>query len=375
MGERKRLQYVDAIKGIAVIWIVFYHLLTLTPFKADIINPLMELFLILFFFFSGYFYRNQGPNTWERIWKRTKSCLIPFFVYSLIFWAIGTIYLVITNQAPFIETLGCLRNFYGGLIWNRDIQNLFQWDYYHLGKRYPFLADFWFLLALFFSSTIFFLLAKFVFKKIPLSLISILVLFALTGICVGFKFSLPYNLHMVPFWTAFMVLGAFIGKHKLIELPALKRAPKYIIGGVLFAIGVVIALLKTASLNLYRGSFGGDHEVISMLLCLAATIPFIMGIGMLLHQGEQDGLRLNEIGWVGSHSLIFYLFHMFYAWLISIIFNFSLFAVDAWWLGLILALSAILICIIHGLIQDLILKKITDHKKKKEALKESKSQV
>ena len=34
-----------------------------------------------------------------------------------------------------------------------------QWDYYSLGKRYLFLADFWFLIALFLSSVLFFPIA------------------------------------------------------------------------------------------------------------------------------------------------------------------------------------------------------------------------
>ena len=370
MEKGKRLQYIDAIRGLAVLWIVFYHLLSVGVFKSYVLNPLMELFLVLFFFLSGYFYRPNKGKVGDNIWKRTKSVLIPFFKYSLIFWGIGTIYLLATNQAPFVETLGCLRNFFTGCIWNRDIQNWFHWDYYHLGKRYLFLADFWFLIAMFFSSIIFFLIIDKILKKTPVTIATSVILFALTGICVGFHFTLPYNLHMIPYWLAFMVLGAFVGNHKLIELPGMKRAPKYMISVFLLVLGVAIAINKTPSLNQYRGTFGGDNEVISMLLCIGAAIPFMLGIGMLFHQLEQDGLRMKEIGWVGSHSLIFYLFHMFYAWVISIIFGFSLLTIKEWWLALVVTLSSILICIIHCLLKDYIVKKITEHKKQKAELKQ-----
>ena len=370
MGKEGRLQYVDAIKGIAILWIVFYHLIAACAFKTYVLNPLMELFLVLFFFFSGYFYNPDKGSIWQNIWKRSKSVLVPFFVYSLIFWAVGTIYLIATGQAPFVETLGCLRNFYAGCIWNRDIQNWANLDYYHLGKRYLFLADFWFLLALFFSSIIFFLLAKFVLKKVPFSIISILALFALTGVCVGFKFTLPYNLHMVPYWTAFMLLGALAGSRKLIELPMLKRVPKYVIGIAAMAVGVLVATLaKEPTLNQFRGTFAGENQVISMLLCIAAAIPFVWGIGMLFHQLEQDGLRLKEIGWLGSHSLVFYLFHMFYAWLIGIIFRFDVLKMELW-LSVVIAFSAIAICILHCLLQDLIKNKMARRKQKKAVPKE-----
>lgn len=371
MAKEGRLQYVDAIKGIAILWIVFYHLIAACAFKTYVLNPLMELFLVLFFFFSGYFYNPDKGSIGQNIWKRSKSILIPFVVYSLIFWAVGTIYLTATGQAPFIETLGCLRNFYAGCIWNRDIQNWAHLDYYHLGKRYLFLADFWFLLALFFSSIIFFLLAKFALKKVPFAILSILVLFALTGVCAGFRFTLPYNLHMTPYWTAFMLLGALVGNRKLIELPSLKRAPKYVIGIVALALGIVVAIFaKNAALNQFRGTFDGENQLVSMLLCIAAAVPFVWGIGILFHQLEQDGLRLTEIGWVGSRSLIFYLFHMFYAWLISIIFRFDLLKMELW-LSVVIAFSVIAICILHCLLQDAIKNKISEQKQKKAALKET----
>lgn len=334
-------------------------------FKSFVLNPLMEIFLVFFFFVSGYFYRPNKTSIWKNIWKRSKAVLIPFLVISIIFWSIGTIYLVATNQAPFIECLACLRNFFAGCIWNRDIQGWFNLEYFSLGKRYLYLADFWFLIAMFFSNIIFFLIADKVLKKIPFTLLVIVILFTLTGICAGYKYTLPYNLHLVPYWTAFMLLGAFVGNHKLIELPELPRVPKYTLGIVLLCAGITIAMIKTPALNQFRGTFDGDNQVISMVLCIAAAVPFILGICMIFHQLELDGLRLKEIGWVGSHSLVYYLFHMFYAWLISITFNFSLLTMDKWWLALIVILSTILICTLHSLLKDFTLNKINEYKTKK----------
>jgi hypothetical protein len=118
-----------------------------------------------------------------------------------------------------------------------------------------------------------------------------------------------------------MVLGAFIGNKKLIELPSLGRGAKYGIGGAMLAASIAIAIIKTPALNQFRGSFSGDNEVVSMLLCIASALPFLCGIGILFQQLEQDGLRLNEAAWLGTHSFTYYLFHMFYAWLLSIIFG------------------------------------------------------
>ena len=362
-AKTKRLQYVDALRGLGILWIIFYHLTAQGGFKTYVLNPLMELFLVVFFFFSGYFYKPNKTSIGKNIGKRALSLLVPFVIYALIFWGIGTLYLTLTNQAPFLETLGCLRNFFVGAIWNRDIQGWFNWDYYSLGKRYLYLADFWFLLAMFFASVLFFLIIDKIIKKAPITLAVVAVLFALTGVCVGLKFTLPYNLHMVPYWTAFMVLGAFVGNRKLIELPGLGRGPKYVIGATMLISSIVIALLKTPALNQFRGSFGGDNEVVSMLLCIAAALPFLGGIGILFQQLEQDGIRFNEMAWLGAHSFTYYLFHMFYAWLISIIFGFSVLQMQ-WWVGLLVAIASIALCTGQFFLMDLIARKIKERKTK-----------
>ena len=360
-AKAKRLQYVDALKGIGILWIIFYHLTAEGGFKSYVLNPLMELFLVLFFFFSGYFHRPNKAPIGKSIGKRALSLLVPFAVYALIFWVIGTLYLTLTNQAPFMETLGCLRNFFIGAIWNRDIQGWFHWEYYSLGKRYLYLADFWFLLAMFFASVLFFLIIDKIVKKTPLALGVTAILFALTGVCVGLHFTLPYNLHMVPYWTAFMVLGAFAGNRKLIELPSLERGPKYAIGVTMLLASIAIALLKTPALNQFRGSFGGDNEVVSMLLCIAAALPFLGGIGILFQQFEQDGLRFNEASWLGTHSFTYYLFHMFYAWLLGIIFGFSVLKME-WWVGLLVAIASIALCTGQCLLMDFITRKVKEKK-------------
>ncbi len=116
----------------------------------------MEIFLLVFFFYSGYFYKPGKKAITKSIADRSKALAVPFFKYSLVFWGIGSIYLVLTKNETVKEAFACLRNFYIGCIWNRVIQDWFHLEYYSLGKRYFYLADFWFLIALFLSSLFFF---------------------------------------------------------------------------------------------------------------------------------------------------------------------------------------------------------------------------
>ena len=152
--EKKRLQYVDVIKGIGILFVVFLHLIAPCAFKNTVLNHLTEIFVVAFFFFSGYFYRPGKRSLGENIKNRAKSLMFPFFRFSLFFWLVGSIYLVATKAEPLVEAFLCLRNFLAGCIWNRVIQGWFNWEYYSLGKRYFFLADFWFLIAMLFASSV-----------------------------------------------------------------------------------------------------------------------------------------------------------------------------------------------------------------------------
>ena len=360
--EKKRLQYVDVIKGIGILFVVFLHLIAPCAFKNTVLNHLTEIFVVAFFFFSGYFYRPGKRSLGENIKNRAKSLMFPFFRFSLFFWLVGSIYLVATKAEPLVEAFLCLRNFLAGCIWNRVIQGWFNWEYYSLGKRYFFLADFWFLIAMLFASILFFLIADFALRSKARTIIVTIALFIVTGVLVQFGISLPYNLQLVPYWTAFMLLGAFAGQQKLADLPSLSNGTRWGLGIALLVIGIVIAMVKVPSPNMFRGSFG-ENEIRSMLLCIAEAIPFILGISLVCAQAEKAGMRTKELAWLGSHSLVFYVYHMFFAWIIWVITGFSTFYTDPSD-GRTIALSLLLtlVCLALGVGRSIIDDKLAKHK-------------
>ncbi len=324
MADKKRLEYVDMVKGIAILVVVMYHLVAPVPWKTVVIDHIMDVMLISFFFFSGYFHRPGKRTLKENLKNRTKALLVPFFKYSIAFWAIGTIYLLASGQAPLFETFACLRNYFAGCIWNRVIQNWFGWNYYSLGKRYFFLADFWFLVSLLFASILFLLIVDRVVRSKVATTLSAIGLFAVTGILQTLEVSLPYNMQIAPFWAAFMLLGALAGNHKLIELPDVDKKVKWIAGMAALLVGLVLCLIKAPNSNIFRGSFGGENEAVSMMQTIGVSIPFIWGISEICYLLEQAGVRTRELSWLGFNSVVFYIYHMFFAWIICIITGFSI---------------------------------------------------
>ena len=61
-----------------------------------------------------------------------------------------------------------------------------------------------------------------------------------------------------------------------------------------------------------------------MLLIIAETVLAVSGLTLLFRLAENAGLRMKEFAWLGVHSLIIFLGHMFVAWIISGITGFPL---------------------------------------------------
>ena len=125
----------------------------------------------------------------------------------------------------------------------------------------------------------------------------------------------------------------------------------------------VVAMIKPVNENLFRGAFA-ENEVVSMLLCIISSLLIIWGLGMIFKKIEQAGARVTELAWLGSHSLLIYLYHMFFAWIISIITGFSLRypeEVDGafLWKTILLAAVCLVLCILRYVFADVITGKLS----------------
>lgn len=370
---KKRLQFADAVKGFAIIGVVVYHLLAPCAFKTQFAR-FGELFVIMFFFYSGYFYKPGKKSILQNIGNRTKGLAVPFFKYSLFFWAVGSIWLILTKAETVKEAFACLRNFYIGCIWNRVIQDWFGFEYYSLGKRYFFLADFWYLISLWFASLFFFWFIDRILKSKIATVLTVIGLFTLTGVFCGFEISLPYNIHMVPFWLGFLILGAFCAQIKLFFLP-IKTGGKAAIGIGATAICLIAAFAyPSASAFLYRGSFG-ENEFFGEIFCILTSLFGIWGISQIFTLLEEKNVRIKEIAWLGSHSLIFYLYHMFFAFIIGALTKFDVLykeplAQGALWKSILLTVAVFILCALRCVAEDLIVKKMNEKKASKEEKKQ-----
>ena len=320
MGEKKRVQFIDMVKGMTILCVAFYHIIAPGMFWRFFAGIIGSLFFC-FFFFSGYFYSPGKKTLTESILSRAKSLLVPFFSYSLTFWIIGSIILIIQGAETIVDALCCLRNFYAGSIWNRVIQDQFGWEYHSLGRNYPFLADFWFLPALFLASIVFIVIVEKISKTVTSQFIAMAVLLLISGVLSYFSIDLPYNLHLTPFWAALVLLGYTCKVLKVFD--RLQGMTAWVSGALAAVISISVVVSLGYGTNLFRGTFEEPVVPVMIFLFINGFIS-IWGVSMVCKQIEDIGVNVSKLAFLGSHSIYLYMYHVFIAWLICSFTGFSM---------------------------------------------------
>lgn len=144
IAEKARDQYIDVIKGIGIISIVVGHASWIIEIAGHSIQigPFVYLYhLAIFFFCSGYLYKENGTNYWEFVAKKLKGLFVPFIGYTVF-------YLIFRNL--FIDMGILAGEKYGLGNWFISLTNMITFN--GVGE---FLGAFWFLPVLFFAISLY----------------------------------------------------------------------------------------------------------------------------------------------------------------------------------------------------------------------------
>ena len=347
--EVKRIGYVDSARGVLMIMIMLYHIIAACPLK-EFLSGIGGPALCTFFILSGYFFRSGEKSFGENVKRRAKTLLVPFLIYSLVLFAIGAVIHLAKGDQTLQEVFWCLRNYFGGCIWNRSIQNLFGWEYHNLGKNYMFLADYWFFLSLFTAQVLFLLIERFALKSPARGVISAVLLAAVTGVLLEYNISLPYNLQMAPMYALLILGGAWAGKTDFPELIRLQQVWQWIIS-VLLLVSVCVlfgVLIEPFATQMFRGTLGED-AIPKMLILIVCSFAFGFSLLNILRMLEKRGLKMKVANWIGKHSLQFFALHTFFMWLIAQAINYPLFDTEGSDPNMLIAVSLLMFLISGGL--------------------------
>ena len=270
----QRIEFIDQLKGLAMLMVVFGHLLQFSFGIPD--SPwesILEAFdLPLFFFVSGYFCMKKEGIRWGelpgQIVKRMRAYLLPLI-------SVGILYCVLTDYS------------FNHLVMSGG------------GKL-------WFLYTLFWLAVICLLVSvksppsslqgKLLWKGVAIDLVVFLLpfvgLYALKLLYPDAPGILPWG-HAVTYYPYF-VIGILMRKYDVLEQLMRTNVWLYTLGIVFFVLGVKL--------------FGLTNKA---LILLAAT-GAIVALWHYFSNIEKQNVCTRTLGVIGKHTLAIYVFHYFF---------------------------------------------------------------
>lgn len=111
MDKRERLRWIDFIKGIAILSVVYLHVFNGYSIQKNMANfyilkYITSFHMALFFSCSGYFFVYDKKNYTTRIKKKFKQLMIPYFIWGIIIgFFLENIRIIIRNYKIHLSSL------------------------------------------------------------------------------------------------------------------------------------------------------------------------------------------------------------------------------------------------------------------------------
>lgn len=251
----KRIHWIDCLKGIGAILVVFAHL---SP-DLRIEKFIYSFHMFLLFFISGLVYhRHQDESILSVIKKKFVSYMVPFFVWD----GISSVYSFVSG----VDLKEIIRQFFvldGGMNWNAPI---------------------WFLMTLFFVEVIYLLIDSIPFKqKVPIAMLTCLIAaYLLKG------HNYPLKVGIIPIGLFFYYLGILSA-----SLDALGKIARYkhIMCFILFIATFFLSQLndRISVINAYYGNF---------VFCILCGVSGVFSVTILCNIifSKHESLLLARIG-------------------------------------------------------------------------------
>lgn len=299
----KRLEYIDALRGLAMFMVVFVHIEGFCFFNFSHISFLGSMLslvhLPLFFFISGLLALKLTIPTKKQILNKVHTLLIPMCLLGLI---------------------------YSYLFLKRDV-NFFLFD---TAK-----AGYWFTLVLFQMYFIVYVVQYFAYRYFPSSgnkwitfllILAIIMYFGkypMRKIDVLNEFGNVSSLHYTMNYFQFFVLGIFTALYKKkLNMLFLSLKKMYFVSAVLGCVFFVSAYYKYYMLDKCSIYVEGLDKIISMLIGTFCGYCGVIGLYILLKKRETffggNSICGRILTLIGRRTLDIYLLHYFFLNIISL---------------------------------------------------------
>ncbi len=318
--NHKRIEWIDIMKGIAIIAIVITH----SSYAVNLKEPIaviiysyfyksLYLFHVPFFFFiSGYLYKQTDIKSFTK--KSVNQLLIPYITMLLLFFPIAAF--IFPNETNLFNSgsvsVDILRYILGRNLMNGVTGTL------------------WFLTCLFFTQVVYnIIINKFKFKTVHIIVFILLIISYLSSYYNNFynpfKFWLPFNFHLIFATIPLYHIGYIFNKYSLrISYPILSICMVITIAGIIY--------FEDNLYNIYGCFYGIPFFT---LFCSIILISFMRYIAIFLSKNKNISAVFI---YLGKASLTIMAFHLMFIIIVGKFTNNAL---------IIIILSILLSLIVH----------------------------
>lgn len=287
--SKKRIEYIDAIRGFSILWVVVYHLGENVPDWLAV-----PYRMPLFFFVSGIFFKSQ-QSYGAFFSRRVNTLIVPFIFFYLLSWSFAiTKYEIFALLFPHIgfEGIGSFREY------SLAIMKLFRIHNENVHEPLLLNGPLWFLIALFNIQIIYYFLTKIGRNK--MFILTATVMLYITSMVferngINGLFYIQYTFHFLLYYALGNLFGKSLTDH--IDNPKSKR------------LLLVFGLPFLAFLPLIPAD---DFPVINDLLLnirIACFIPVVFIFFKTVHRFRffkpLQFFGRNSLILLGTHVLIF----------------------------------------------------------------------
>jgi len=314
-----RVRSLDIIKGAAILGVVMAHLVFVQTSGNSVPSkhPLGEFFysaLPLFIIITGYFYKARR-GLFFHIKNRIVPLLLIFAILTVLLNFLMYCYLGLMgydfSDNDFWGNIGKM------LVGKGAFQDLYG-DYFEgemiLGA-YEVTHAYYFLQMLIVGSLIFYTIADIALRNWKRTLVAAIILTGITAVYMEFvHIQLPFMAQLGPLAAAFILIGAFLGKHHVAEyLENGYRERRYWkIFAIVLAASILCVFFIPTNMSLIYSEFG-DYGGWSAFTFVITT--FFCGMSLLFMAAlfSKIPYASDVLAYLGVTCASVFLFHMFVA--------------------------------------------------------------
>jgi acyltransferase len=325
--SNKRIDWLDAAKGLGIILVVIGH----TANPAGLLNRIIFSFhMPLFFIVSGYLFDfDKHDNRFRRLLQsRLRSLLYPYFVSGLVFFVIWLLFQCLN---PFTATPASA---VGDVFHDTVLTYLYGIGQTNVYTPLSFIVPVgpgWFIVTLFVTQLFFYGFLKVAKAMRPMASVLLLVIPTVFGIYMGRHIFLPWSIDIAAIGVIFMFCGYCFRRGHYLE----RLRPWWAIGPLL--IWIVCLVFSRLSMN------NRDYQrwPLAILGAVAATLVILIFTKRVLRYDGFSGCIGRALRYVGARALVILIVHnMLLVWLPAtslLRYNWSLLAAYAIFVSLIVA--------------------------------------